>query len=67
MKRILSIVLVIAMCLSMLLLTGCGRGKIADADLSGGYDGSAVTITFYHTMSATNLQPVLNDAIARFN
>ena len=67
MKRILSIVLVIAMCLGTLLLTGCNRGKIADADLSGGYDGSAVTITFYHTMSATNLQPVLEDAIARFN
>ena len=67
MKRILSIVLVIAMCLGTLLLAGCGRGKIADADLSGGYDGSAVTITFYHTMSATNLQPVLDDAIARFN
>ena len=55
------------MCLGTLLLTGCNRGKIADADLSGGYDGSAVTITFYHTMSATNLQPVLEDAIARFN
>ncbi|MBO5279678.1 MAG: extracellular solute-binding protein, partial [Clostridia bacterium] len=67
MKRILSIVLAVAMCMSVLLLAGCGRKKIADADLSGAYDGSEVTITFYHTMSATNLQPVLDDAIARFN
>ena len=67
MKRILSIVLAVAMCLSVLLLAGCGRKKIADADLTGAYDGSEVTITFYHTMSATNLQPVLDDAIARFN
>ena len=68
MKRsIVSIILVIAMCLSLVLFTGCGRGKIADADLTGAYDGSAVTITFYHTMSATNLQPELEKAIARFN
>ena len=66
-KTLLALTLVLAMCMSMLALVGCDRGKIADADLSGGYDGSAVTITFYHTMSATNLQPVLNDAIERFN
>ena len=66
-KSLLAIVLVLSMCLSALALVGCGRGKIADADLSGAYDGSEVTITFYHTMSATNLQPVLDDAIARFN
>ena len=66
-KTLIAIVLVMATCLSLFTFVGCGRGKIADADLSGGYDGSEVTITFYHTMSATNLQPVLNDAIARFN
>ena len=66
-KSIIVIVLVLAMCLSTFALAGCGRGKIANADLSGAYDGSEVTIVFYHTMSATNLQPVLNDAIARFN
>ena len=66
-KSLIAILLVLSMCLGVFTLVGCGRGKIADADLSGGYDGSEVTITFYHTMSATNLQPVLDDAIARFN
>ena len=65
-KSLIAIILTLAMCLSMVALTGC-RNAIANADLSGGYDGSEVTITFYHTMSATNLQPVLDDAIARFN
>ncbi|MCF0237810.1 MAG: extracellular solute-binding protein [Sphaerochaetaceae bacterium] len=32
----------------------------------GGYDGSAVTIKFYHTMGS-NLSTVLNDYIAEFN
>lgn len=32
-----------------------------------GYDGSEVTITFSHTMSATTLQPVLTKYIAKFN
>ena len=33
----------------------------------GGYDGSEVTIKFYHTMSATTLQPTLETYIAEFN
>ena len=66
-KSLLAIVLVLSLILSPILLVGCNRGKIANTDLSGAYDGSEVTITFYHTMSATNLQPVLDDAIARFN
>ena len=66
-KSLLALVLILTVCLSSILFVGCDRGTIADADLSGGYDGSEVTITFYHTMSATNLQPVLDDAIARFN
>ncbi len=33
----------------------------------GGYDGSEVTIKFYHTMSAQNLQPVLETYITEFN
>ena len=33
----------------------------------GGYDGSEVTITFFHTMSATKLQPTLDLYIAEFN
>ena len=67
-KSLLAIVLVLAMCLSALAFVGCNMNPtIADTDLSGGYDGSEVTITFYHTMSATNLQPELNKAIERFN
>ena len=66
-KSLLAIVLLLAICFSSVALVGCKRGVIADVDLTGGYDGSEVTITFYHTMSATNLQPVLEDAIARFN
>ena len=66
-KSLLAIVLVLAMCLSALAFVGCNGPVIAEADLSGGYDGSEVTITFYHTMSATNLQPELEKAIARFN
>ena len=65
-KSLVAIILALSMCFGMIALAGC-RGSIANADLSGGYDGSEVTITFYHTMSATNLQPVLNDAIERFN
>ena len=68
MKKLIAILLLATLCLSMLALSGCGRRQvIANADLSGSYDGSEVTITFYHTMSATNLQPVLDDAIAKFN
>ena len=33
---------------------------------AGGYDGSDVTITFYHTMG-TNLNTVLDDYIKEFN
>ena len=32
----------------------------------GGYDGSEVTITFYHTMG-TNLKPILDQYIEKFN
>ena len=66
-KSLVSLLLVIAMCFGMAIsLASCNNNDV-DNDLSGGYDGSAVTITFYHTMSATNLQPELNKAIARFN
>lgn len=33
----------------------------------GSYDGSEVTITFYHTMNSGRLQPVLNEYIIEFN
>ena len=67
-KSIVAIILVLACCFSTFLFAGCvKRGEQPQVDLGGGYDGSAVTIRFYHTMSATNLQPELDKAIARFN
>ena len=41
-----------------------GKKYLDDAYI---YDGSEVTITFYHTMSVYTLQPVLNEAIKAFN
>lgn len=61
---ILTLMLLIA-----LVLVGCGSKKaLPNFDVpEGGYDGSEVTITFYHTMSATTLQPVLDAYIKDFN
>ena len=49
-------------------LAGCTNGSTESKENPvEAYNGEAVTITFYHTMSATNLQPALNAAIASFN
>ena len=67
MKKIISMLLVLVMSISM--LAGCGGAKNATANFDvpeGGYDGSEVTITFYHTMGA-NLKEVLELYIAEFN
>ena len=70
-KRLLALLLAVVTVINVFVMSSCGGnggnggGKLDAAN--GAYDGSAVTITFYHTMSATNLQPVLNDAIERFN
>ena len=70
MKRTLaSLLLLVALCFNIFALTGCNLGNKNDADnvdLSGGYDGSEVTITFYHTMGE-NLRTVLDSYIAEFN
>ena len=68
MKKILAIILVLTCCLSSFILAGCDRrgNQTPEVDLGSGYDGSEVTITFYHTMGA-NLQGVLNTAIEAFN
>lgn len=67
-KRILSMLLVLVMVFST--FTACGKGAgnaTANFDVpEGGYDGSEVTITFYHTMGA-NLREVLDAYIAEFN
>ena len=69
MKKILiAVLLLLSICMSMVGMTACGGAK-AQPNFEvpeGGYDGSAVTITFYTTMG-TNLTPVLEQYIAEFN
>ena len=81
-KKILSILLAVAMLCSMLALVACdkgGSGDKGDNSTDGkpagmasfdvpaaGYDGSAVTVVFYHSMGA-KLQGVLNTYIEEFN
>ena len=69
MKKIFSLLLVVALLLSMSMLTACNNAAGGNANFTvpeGGYDGSAVTIKFYHTMGA-NLTAVLDTYIAEFN
>ena len=80
-KRIISLLLVLAMLLSAVALASCNKGgnegdeghggeagsaKVTYEVPAEGYDGSAVTITFYHSMGA-KLQGVLETYIAEFN
>ena len=69
MKRIIALILTLVVCLGCAsIFAGCGGNKQA-ADFvipEGGYDGSAVTITFYHTMGE-NLRTVLDAYIEEFN
>lgn len=64
MKKLLAILL--ALSLLMVCVPALAETEGATPVPEGGYDGSAVTITFYHTMG-TNLTPVLDQAIADFN
>ena len=73
MKRIIALVLMLAIAFTFVIsATGCdlfGGGKKETADFvmpEGGYDGSAVTIRFYHQMGA-KLKAILDTAIADFN
>ena len=72
MKRIIaSILLIVVLATGMIAsLTSCiGPNKTPTTEFvipDGGYDGSAVTIKFYHTMGAA-LTTILTDAIAEFN
>ena len=66
-RRILAVLLVVIMLMSV--MTACGGNKVAGGNFvvpEGGYDGSAVTITFYNTMGS-NLSTVLNTYIQEFN
>ena len=67
--KLIAVLLATVMCLSCLALVGCGNSKKNLAEFvipENGYDGSEVTITFYHTMGS-NLREVLDDAIVEFN
>ncbi len=68
-KKIVSILLVACMLVGVIALSGCqsGGSNVAQFEVpENGYDGSAVTITFYHSMGA-KLQGVLDTYIAEFN
>ena len=66
--------MILMLAMSVLLLASCGliggkdnNGPAADFVMpDGGYDGSAITIKFYHSMGA-QLQEILNTAIEDFN
>ena len=67
MKRITVYLLLIVMILNVFALTACPVvGPATTADLDGVYDGSSVSISFWHSMGAEN-KALLDDAIARFN
>ena len=63
MKKLVSAILALALVLTC--MTGLFTTASA-ADFSAGYDGSEVTIKFYHTMGS-NLTTVLDAYIAEFN
>ena len=73
-RRIISLLLVLAMAMSLVACGGNGGGQQQGGNAAvgnfevpeGGYDGSEVTITFYHTMGA-NLREVLELYITEFN
>ena len=67
-KIILAVVLLLSLCLNCVVLTGCNNNQqISDFVIpEGGYDGSEVTINFYHTMGQ-NLRDVLDRYIVEFN
>ena len=72
MKKLTAALLAVVLVLGMVMMTGCQNNASVLAGNfeipEGGYDGSAVTITFYHTMGATDgKQDVLNYYIAEFN
>lgn len=67
MKRILTSLLLIAMLLGTFAMAACGpKPEYIELDLTGVYDGSAVTISFWHSMGQEN-KALLDEAIARFN
>ena len=69
MKKIVSVLMLICMLLGMFSLTACNKTQSMGGAFEvpeGGYDGSEVTVTFYHTMGA-GLREVLDKYIVEFN
>ncbi len=68
MKKILAFLLAATMLISGMMMVSCDNKKAAPnfEVPEGGYDGSEVTIKFYHTMGS-NLSDVLDIYIAEFN
>ena len=66
-KRIIAALLLVTMLFATVVMTGCGTGAVPNFEVpEGGYDGSEVTITFYHTMDATK-RAILDAYIEEFN
>ena len=66
-RQFTAILLVLAMLVAMVAMFSCGNPTLTEFEMPDeGYDGSAVTIKFYHTMGA-NLSEVLEDYIVEFN
>ena len=70
MKRIVSVLLLVCMLIGIFALSGCKKRKApggVEVEIPEvGYDGSEVTITFYHTMGES-LRDVLDFYIVEFN
>ena len=69
MKKIVSVLLLVCLLVGLVSLTACGKKKTLGGDFEvgdTGYDGSEVTIVFYHTMGAA-LREVLDKYIVEFN
>ena len=69
-KNLVSLLLLVAMIFNVFALSSCSlfgnKDGYTELDLNGVYDGSKVTISFWHTMGADN-KNLLESAIARFN
>lgn len=70
MKKALIVLMLVVLVASLAMFVACDNATAPKANFdvpAGGYDGSEVTIKFYHTMSATTLQPILEKHIKEFN
>ncbi len=69
-KSILALFLVLVVCFNVFVLAGCKGGGTTNSSTDftvpeGGYDGTAVTVTFWHTMNQ-KMQVHLDEAIKEF-